>query len=72
MPAIRKVTGIADPHEAVTALRSWLPRTAVSLDAAVLAGRQVIKALQKPARPNFDGTVRTVPGGLPSLNKRRR
>jgi hypothetical protein len=44
----------------------------VRLDAADLAGRQVPAALQKPARPNIDGTVRTVPGGLPSLNKRRR
>jgi hypothetical protein len=72
MPAIRTTTGIADPYEAVAHLRTWLPRTVVSLDAAVLAGRQVPKALQQPTRPNLDGTVRTVSGGLPSLNKRRR
>jgi hypothetical protein len=72
MPAILSITGTADPHEAVAYLRTWQPRTVVSLDAAVLAGRQVPKALQKPSRPNLDGTVRTVSGGLPSLNKRRR
>ena len=72
MPAIRSITGIADPREAVAQLRTWQPRTVVSLDAADRAGRQVPTALQKPARPNIDGTVRTVSGGLPSLNKRRR
>jgi hypothetical protein len=72
MPAIRTISGMADPCEAVARLRTWLPRSVVSLDAAVRAGRQVPEALQKPARPTFDGTVRTVSGGLPSLNKRRR
>jgi hypothetical protein len=72
MPAIRTVTGITDPSEAVAHVRTWQPRTVVSLNAADLAGRQVTKALQKPARPNLDGTLHTVSGGLPSLNKRRR
>jgi len=72
MPAIHTVTGMADPDEAVAQLRAWRPRTAVRLDAADLAGRHIPGAQQKPTRSNIDGTVRTVSGGLPSLNKRRR
>lgn len=72
MPAIHSVTGLADAAEAVARLRTWQPRTPVVLHAAAPAGRQTSKALSHPGRPNTDGTVRTVSGGLPSLNKRRR
>ncbi|MEU8209406.1 hypothetical protein AB0B85_09415 [Micromonospora sp. NPDC049044] len=74
MPAIRALTGIADRQRAVTHLRSWQrpDRAVVKLAASDLAGRRVTEAQQKPGRSNPDGTVRTVSGGLPSLNKRRR
>ncbi|GGM65595.1 hypothetical protein GCM10011608_58520 [Micromonospora sonchi] len=74
MPAIRALTGIADREQALTRLRSWrsADRVVVNLSASDLAGRRVTEALQKPGRSNPDGTVRTVSGGLPSLNKRRR
>ncbi|MEV1328528.1 hypothetical protein AB0J20_02990 [Micromonospora costi] len=74
MPAIRTLTGIADSSQALARLRSWrsTERAVVNLSASDLAGRRVTEALQKPGRSNPDGTVRTVSGGLPSLNKRRR
>ncbi|MET7959342.1 hypothetical protein ABZ356_09930 [Micromonospora zamorensis] len=74
MPAIRALTGIADSEHAMTHLRSWQQpdRVVVNLTASDLAGRRVTEALQKPGRSNPDGSVRTVSGGLPSLNKRRR
>ncbi|MFE9959176.1 hypothetical protein [Micromonospora sp. NPDC005299] len=74
MPAIRALTGAADSHQALARLRSWRrsDRVVVSMDASDLAGRRVTEALQKPGRSNPDGSVRTVSGGLPSLNKRRR
>ncbi|MFI7519867.1 hypothetical protein [Micromonospora globbae] len=74
MPAIRALTGIADSEQALARLRSWRrsDRVVVNLSASDLAGRRVTEALQKPGRSNPDGTVRTVSGGLPSLNKRRR
>ncbi|MER5454623.1 hypothetical protein ABT008_07565 [Micromonospora sp. NPDC002389] len=74
MPAIRTLTGIADDQQAFAAVRSWRSsdRAVVNLSAADLAGRRVIEAPQKPGRSNPDGSVRTVSGGLPSLNKRRR
>ncbi|MGW4682361.1 hypothetical protein ACWEOS_28180 [Micromonospora taraxaci] len=74
MPAIRALTGIADSQQAVAQLRSWQrpDRVVVNLGASDLAGRRVTEAQQKPVRSNPDGTLRTVSGGLPSLNKRRR
>ncbi|WP_230688697.1 hypothetical protein [Micromonospora sp. WMMC415] len=74
MPAIRVLTGFADSRQALARLRSWrsADRAVVNLNASDLAGRRVTEALQKPGRSNPDGTVRTVFGGLPSLNKRRR
>ncbi|WP_446209786.1 hypothetical protein [Micromonospora sp. IBSANI012] len=74
MPAIRALTGIADSHQALARLRSWRgsDRVVVNLSASDLACRRVTEGLQKPGRSNPDGSVRTVPGGLPSLNKRRR
>ncbi|MEV1143931.1 hypothetical protein [Micromonospora sp. NPDC049799] len=74
MPAIRALTGVADSQQALARLRSWRgsDRVVVNLSASDLAGRRVTEALQKPGRSNVDGTVRTVSGGLPSLNKRRR
>ncbi|MCW3843700.1 hypothetical protein ONA70_26715 [Micromonospora yasonensis] len=74
MPAIRALTGVADSQQALAGLRSWRrsDRVVVNLSASDLAGRRVIEALQKPGRSNPDGSVRTVSGGLPSLNKRRR
>ncbi|MET7669700.1 hypothetical protein, partial [Micromonospora luteifusca] len=74
MPAIRSLTGIADSQQALTHLRSWQrsDRVVVNLRASDLAGRRVTEAQQKPGRSNPDGSVRTVSGGLPSLNKRRR
>ncbi|GHJ54471.1 hypothetical protein Nm8I071_37780 [Nonomuraea sp. TT08I-71] len=74
MPAIRALTGIADSPEALARLRSWRrsDRVVVNLNASDLAGRRVTEALQKPGQSNPDGSVRTVSGGLPSLNKRRR
>ncbi|MEU4645168.1 hypothetical protein [Micromonospora sp. NPDC023814] len=74
MPAIRTLTGLADSEQARARLRSWQrsDRVVVNLSASDLAGRRVAEALQKPGRSNPDGTVRTVSGGLPSLNKRRR
>ncbi|MET8838063.1 hypothetical protein ABZV78_29715 [Micromonospora sp. NPDC004540] len=74
MPAIRALTGIADSQQALARLRSWRRSdlVVVNLDASDLAGRRVTEALQKPGRSNPDGSVRTVSGGLPSLNKRRR
>ncbi|RAO27734.1 hypothetical protein PSN13_05622 [Micromonospora saelicesensis] len=74
MPAIRALTGIADSQLALAHLRSWQrpDRVVVNLGASDLAGRRVTEAQQKPGRSNPDGTVRTVSGGLPSLNKRRR
>ncbi|MFD0782691.1 hypothetical protein ACFQZ8_01940 [Micromonospora azadirachtae] len=74
MPAIRTLTGIADIERALARLRSWRRSdpVVVNLSASDLAGRRVTEALQKPGRSNPDGSVRTVSGGLPSLNKRRR
>ncbi|MGC4862312.1 hypothetical protein [Micromonospora sp. DT41] len=74
MPAIRALTGISDSQQALAQLRSWQRSepVVVNLRASDLAGRRVTEALQKPGRSNPDGTVRTVSGGLPSLNKRRR
>ncbi|WP_244295634.1 hypothetical protein [Micromonospora orduensis] len=74
MPAIRALTGIADSQQALAHLRSWRrpDRVVVNLSASDLAGRRVTEAQQKPGRSNPDGSVRTVSGGLPSLNKRRR
>ncbi|PZG14390.1 hypothetical protein C1I95_21835 [Micromonospora craterilacus] len=74
MPAIRAVTGIADGQQALACLRGWWQsdRVVVNLSAADLAGRRVTEALRTPGRSNPDGSVRTVSGGLPSLNKRRR
>ncbi|MEU8405656.1 hypothetical protein AB0C19_05590 [Micromonospora sp. NPDC048842] len=74
MPAIRALTGIVDRQLALAHLRSWQrpDRVVVNLGASDLAGRRVTEAQQKPGRSNPDGTVRTVSGGLPSLNKRRR
>ncbi|SCE94689.1 hypothetical protein [Micromonospora saelicesensis] len=74
MPAIRALTGAADSQQAQALLRSWRrrDRVIVNLSASDLAGRRVAEALQKPGRSNPDGSVRTVSGGLPSLNKRRR
>lgn len=74
MPAIRALTGIADSQQALARLRSWQrsDRVVVDLSASDLAGRRVTEAQQKPGRSNPDGSVRTVSGGLPSLNKRRR
>ncbi|MGR6320049.1 hypothetical protein Q2K19_25620 [Micromonospora soli] len=71
VPAIRALTGIADSEQALVRLRSW-ERVVVNLGASDLAGRRVTEALQKPGRSNPDGSVRTVSGGLPTLNKRRR
>ncbi|MEU4477917.1 hypothetical protein AB0F68_07630 [Micromonospora sp. NPDC023966] len=74
MPAIHALTGIADSQQALARLRSWRrsDRVVVNLNASDLAGRRVTEALQKPGRSNPDGSVRTVSGGLPSLNKPRR
>ncbi|GAA4562744.1 hypothetical protein GCM10023176_05120 [Micromonospora coerulea] len=74
MPAIRALTGVAEGQQALARLRSWQrsDRVVVNLSASGLAGRRVTEALQKPGRSNPDGTVQTVSGGLPSLNKRRR
>lgn len=72
MPAIRALTGIADSGQALARMRSWRRSDVVNLSASDLAGRRVTEALQKPGRSNPDGSVRTVSGGLPSLNKRRR
>ncbi|RQX00070.1 hypothetical protein DLJ59_22755 [Micromonospora inaquosa] len=74
MPAICSLTGIADSQHALTQLRSWQrpDRVVVNLRASDLAGRRVTEAQPKPGRSNPDGSVRTVSGGLPSLNKRRR
>ncbi|MEU2169575.1 hypothetical protein ACH47V_26330 [Micromonospora chersina] len=74
IPAIRALTGIADSQQALARLRSWRrsDRVVVNLNASDLAGRRAAEALQKPGRSNPDGSVRTVSGGLPSLNKRRR
>lgn len=74
MPAICALTGIVDRQLALAHLRSWQrpDRVVVNLGASDLAGRRVTEAQQKPGRSNPDGTVRTVSGGLPSLNKRRR
>ncbi|MDG4839833.1 hypothetical protein O7631_25170 [Micromonospora sp. WMMD967] len=74
MPAIRALTGIVDRQLALAHLRSWQrpDRVVVNLGASDLAGRRVTEAQQKPGRSNPDGTVRTVSGGLPVLNKRRR
>ncbi|GAB3329822.1 hypothetical protein GCM10027452_02470 [Micromonospora halotolerans] len=74
MPAIRALTGTADSREALARLRSWRRSdlVVVNLSASDLADRRVTEALQKPGRSNPDGGVRTVSGGLPSLNKRRR
>ncbi|SCF06532.1 hypothetical protein GA0070607_5102 [Micromonospora coriariae] len=74
MPAIRALTGLADSQQALAHLRSWQRSdpVVVNLSASDLAGRRVTEALQKPGRSNPDGSVRTVSGGLPSLNKRRR
>ncbi|MFD6693421.1 hypothetical protein ACWIGG_23650 [Micromonospora aurantiaca (nom. illeg.)] len=74
LPAIRSLTGIDDIEQALLKLREWLARdpVVVTLSAADLAGRRVNEAPPKRVRSNPDGTVRTVSGGLPSLNKRRR
>ncbi|WP_247663175.1 hypothetical protein [Micromonospora sp. U21] len=74
MPAIRALTGIADSQLALAHLRNWRrsDRVVVNLSASDLAGRRVTEAQQKPGRSNPDGSVRTVSGGLPSLNNRRR
>ncbi|MBM7489128.1 hypothetical protein JOD64_000350 [Micromonospora luteifusca] len=74
MPAIRALTGIVDKQLALAHLRSWQrpDRVVVNLSASDLAGRRVTEAPQKPGRSNPDGRVRTVSGGLPSLNNRRR
>lgn len=74
MPAIRALSGVADSQQALARLRSWRrsERVVVNLSASDLAGRRVTEALQKPGRSNPDGSVRTVSGGLPSINKRRR
>ncbi|MET8267199.1 hypothetical protein ABZU92_24810 [Micromonospora arida] len=74
MPAIRALTGAADSQQAQAQLQSWRrpDPVVVNLSASDLAGRRVAEAQQKPGRSNPDGTVRTVSGGLPSLNKRRR
>jgi hypothetical protein len=74
MPAIRVLTGTADSQQALAHLRNWhrSDPVVVNLNASDLAGRRVTEALQKPGRSNPDGSVRTVSGGLPSLNKRRR
>ncbi|MFE9914090.1 hypothetical protein ACFYPG_02940 [Micromonospora sp. NPDC005553] len=74
MPAIRALTGIVDRQLALAHLRSWQrpDRVVINLSASDLAGRRVTEAQQTPGRSNPDGTVRTVSGGLPSLNKRRR
>lgn len=74
MPAIRALTGTADSRQALARLRGWQrsARVVVDLSASDLAGRRVTEAQQKPGRSNPDGSVRTVSGGLPSLNKRRR
>ncbi|MEU5909410.1 hypothetical protein [Micromonospora sp. NPDC047527] len=74
MPAIHALTGISDRQQALAQLRIWQRSepVVVNLRASDLAGRRVTEAQQKPGRSNPDGTVRTVSGGLPSLNKRRR
>jgi hypothetical protein len=74
MPAIRALTGAADSQQALARLWSWRrpDRIVVNLSASDLAGRRFTEALKKPGRSNPDGSVRTVSGGLPSLNKRRR
>ncbi|WP_233196821.1 hypothetical protein [Verrucosispora sp. ts21] len=73
MPAIRALTGVADRDQALARIRSWRAnRVVVNLSASDLAGRRVTGAMQKPGRSNPDGSVRTVSGGLPSINKRRR
>ncbi|SCG54702.1 hypothetical protein GA0070619_3152 [Micromonospora zamorensis] len=74
MPAIRALTGATDSQQAQAQLQSWrrTDPVVVNLSASDLAGRRVAEAQQKPGRSNPDGTVRTVSGGLPSLNKRRR
>jgi hypothetical protein len=74
MPAIHALTCIADSQQALARLRSWRrsDRVVVNLNASDHAGRRVTEARQKPGRSNPDGSVRTVSGGLPSLNKRRR
>ncbi|MEU5903283.1 hypothetical protein ABZ780_02780 [Micromonospora sp. NPDC047467] len=74
MPAIHALTGISDIQQALAQMRIWQRSepVVVNLPASDLAGRRVTEAQQKPGRSNPDGTVRTVSGGLPSLNKRRR
>lgn len=74
MPAIRALTGLADHENALACLRSWRQsaRIAAELNASDLSGRRVVEALRKPNRSDPDGSIGTVSGGLPSLNKRRR
>ncbi|WP_349877190.1 hypothetical protein ABIH81_24280 [Micromonospora sp. HUAS YX12] len=74
MPAIRALTGVADDEEALDCLWSWRrsARIAANLDASDLSGRRVVEAMRKPDRRDPDGSIGTVSGGLPSINKRRR
>ncbi|PWU48067.1 hypothetical protein DLE60_19540 [Micromonospora globispora] len=60
------------PHRPGPGLLHACLRVVVNLSASDLAGRRATEALQKPGRSNPDGSVRTVSGGLPTLNKRRR
>ena len=74
MPAIRALTGVADDEKALDCLRSWRQagRIAAKLNASDLSGRRVVEAMRKPDRSDPDGSIGTVSGGLPSINKRRR
>ncbi|MFF0658282.1 hypothetical protein [Micromonospora tulbaghiae] len=74
MPAIRALTGVADDEEALACLRSWRQsaRVAANLNASDLSGRRVVEPMRKPDRRDPDGSIGTVSGGLPSINKRRR
>ncbi|MEU3116208.1 MULTISPECIES: hypothetical protein [Micromonospora] len=74
MPAIRALTGVADDEKALDCLRSWRQagRIAANLNASDLSGRRFVEAMRKPDRSDPDGSIGTVSGGLPSINKRRR
>lgn len=70
MPAIRSLTGIVEDEQAVERMRTWL-RGVVHLNAAVPAGRTMLRAPYQPAGSSRDRSIRIVSGGLPGLGKRR-
>jgi hypothetical protein len=78
MPAIRSLTGKADPKRATAIVRTWDnlsadgQRRIVSLMAADIVGRagRTVPPARAAAR-NRDGSISTVSGGLPGLGKRR-